>query len=140
MAATVSKCKGVLIKVDIATVFTTIAQLLSVKPPKIKSEDFESKTLDQAGTFTPRELTGYNEADSWDAELFWSPDEAPHAKIWDNIVTPAKTNFKIVFVNAAASEIAFTSAGMEAGPEVNMSNGLKIKVGGNVDGAAVLTV
>lgn len=136
----VAKCKGTLLKVDIASTFTTIAQLVSLKPPKIKSEDFENMTLDQAGVFKKREMTGYAESDSWDAELFWDPGLAPHAKLYDSIATPAKTTFRIVFVNTDASEIEWTNAGLEFGVEVKMNDGLKVSVSGNVDGAAVLTV
>lgn len=136
----VSKCKGTLLKVDLASVLTTVAQLVTLKPPKIKSEDFENVTLDQAGVFKGRELTGYAEADDFDAELFWDPQLSNHAKFYDNIATPAKTILQITFVNAGASAIDFTVAGMEFGAEIKMNDGLKTKIKGNVDGAAVLTV
>lgn len=134
------KCKGTLLKLDIATVLTTVSQLISVKPPSKRSLSYDSTTLDTSGAGMEKELSGYAEADDFEAEIFWDPELAVHAAINDSIDTPAETTWQVLFVNSGASTLDFVCAGLELGPAVDMADGLKASVKGELDQLATLTV
>mgnify|MGYP005660880461 CR=1 FL=1 len=134
-----NKCKGTLLKVEVASVSTTVAQVMEITPPKSKSLDFEAETLDQAGVGVPRELTGGTDTDPFSATLFWDPVLAVQAAIQAAIDTPAKTVWQLLFVNAEASTIDWNSAGLEFGAVVAARDGLKAELSGNIDGLPVFT-
>jgi hypothetical protein len=133
------QCKGTALKIDIATVYTAIAQAISIKPPVMRSLDFDSTTLD-GGVGMTKDVSGYGEGGEFESEIFWDPELAPHAAITDNITTPAETSWQILFVNAGASLLDFDVAGLELSPAVDMKDGLKASVKGNVSGLPVITV
>ena len=125
-----NKCKGTLLKVEVASVSTTVAQVTEITPPKDKSLDFEAETLDQSGG---------TDSDPFSATLFWDPVLAVQAAITSAITTPAKTVWQILFVNTEASTIDWTSAGLEFGAVVAAREGLKAELSGNIDGLPVFT-
>lgn len=134
------KSKGTVLSLEIATVKTAVGQLISVKPPTERSLDFDGTTLDTT-LGKEKELSGYAEAEAFEAELFWDPELAVQAAILALIKpTPAEGDWEIDFVNAGASNLAFTSVGLELGVAVEMDNGLKASIKGNVDGLPTLTV
>lgn len=134
------KCKGTVLQIDIATVYTAVAQLISHTPPSMKSLAYDSTTLDTSGAGKESELTGYAEAGNFEAEIFWDPELAVHQAITDAIVTPAETNWKTIFVNSGASELGYTCTELEFAPAVNMNDGLKASISGKPDQLATITV
>ena len=124
----ISKSKGTLLQLSVATVQTTVAQCLDLTCPGYESKDFESMTLDQTGVGEGRDLTGYVGGADVAAELWWDPELAVQAALLALTTTPAKGTMKVVFVNPGASEFLFTV------------EGLKAKWSGNLDGIPSLTV
>lgn len=133
------KCKGTALQLDIASVFTAVSQLISVTPPSKGTLEYDSTTLDTT-TYKESELTGYAEAGDLAAEYFYDPELAVQAAIEAAIDTPAETNWKVIFVNSGASEIAFTCTRLEQSIAVAMNDGLKASLVGKVDGKPTLTV
>ena len=68
------------------------------------------------------------------AELFFDPALAGHQAITDNITTPATNAMKIIYADTAATNQAFTAAGVEFGVTVAMEDGLKASVTYTVSG------
>jgi len=134
-----SKCKGTVLQIDIASTMTTIAQLIEVDAPSMQSTSFENLTLDQAGVGVARELTGYTDSDPFTAMIFWDPALAPHIKLSDDIATPAKTTWQIVFPNTGASEIDWVSAGLKFKAVTAARDGMKAEIEGDIDGVPVVT-
>jgi hypothetical protein len=134
-----SKCKGTILQIDIAATMTTIAQLIEVEAPGMASSSFENVTLDQAGVGVARELTGYTDSDPFTAMIFWDPALAPHIKLNDDISTPVKTTWQVVFANSGATEIDWVTAGLKIKTTVAALDGMKAEVEGDIDGIPVVT-
>lgn len=129
--------KGTVLKLDIAATLTPVSQLISVTPPKMRSLDFDSTSLDTA-LGKEKELTGYTEHDAFEAEFFCDPALAVQAAMYALIYpTPAESTWQIEFSNA--STLDFDCSGFELGTAVAMDDGLKNNIKGNVDGDVVLT-
>lgn len=133
------KCKGTLLKLEVASVLTTVSQLISVKPPAKRSLSYDSSTLDTTGAGMEKALTGWAESDDFEAEIFWDPDLAVHDAINTDIDTPAETTWQILFVNTGASTLDFVCAGIELSPAVDMADGLKAGIKGELDQLPTLT-
>ena len=134
------KCKGTALQLDISTVYTAVAQLISHTPPPLETTEYDSTTLDTSGAGRESELTGYADGGEFAAEIFWDPELAVHAAITDAITTPAETNWKTIYVNSGASEMAYTCTGLKFSPAVAMDDGLKATITGKVDQLPVITV
>lgn len=135
------QCKGTILQLDIATVYTAVAQLIAHTPPAFGSGSFDSTTLDTSGAGEETELTGYAKGDDFDAEIFWDPELAVHAAIHDAIYpTPTVTNWKTIFVNAGATEMAYTVTALKIAPAIAMKDGLKATITGTLDQLPVITV
>jgi len=119
------KCKGTVLQQDIATVFTAVAQVISMELNGVETETFDKTTLDTVGAGKEYGQTGYAEGGSLDGELFYDPVLAGHQAITDIVTTPADNDWKVIFADAAATELPFTSAGVGFGIAVAMSDGLK---------------
>ena len=134
-----SKCRGTVLKLDIASTLTAIAQVIGVDPPEEESLDYEVLTLDQTGTGVGREMNGYNDSSGFGAELFFDPALAPHLAIRTNIATPAKTTWQIILANTDASEFDIICASTKLKLGVAARDGLKATLSGNSDGLATFT-
>ena len=133
------KCKGTILQLDVATVYTTIAQVISLTPPSIKSLEYDATTMDQAGVGTAFELTGYAESDGFEAEIFWDPALSIHDTVENNITTPAKTDWRIELTDSGPTQIDWSTASLEIKGAVAMLDGLKATIKGGVDGLATIT-
>ena len=127
------KCKGTKLQQTVSASLVDIAQLLSIEHSGSGSETFDSTTLD-GGTFKTTALTGYSNPGTVSAELFYDPALAGHQAITDNITTPATNAMKIIYADTAATNQAFTAAGVEFGVTVDMADGLKGSVTYTVSG------
>jgi hypothetical protein len=68
------------------------------------------------------------------AEIFYDPALAGHQAVTDLIATPATNAMKIIYADTAATNQAFTSAGVEFGATVAMDDGLKASLTYTVTG------
>jgi len=117
------KCKGTALQQEIATVYTAVAQVISMKLPDMASETYESDTLDNSDAGIPYDPTGRTEGGSLGAELFYDPGLSGHQDLLALLTTPADQNWKLVFSDS--SEWAFVGAGISFGGTVALNDGLK---------------
>ena len=108
------KCKGTKLQQTVSAALADIAQLLSIEHSGSGSITFDSTTLD-GGVFKTFALAGYSNPGTVAAELFFDPALAGHQAITDNITTPATNAMKIIYADTAATNQAFTAAGVEFG-------------------------
>lgn len=118
------KCKGTKLQHMVSAALVDIAQLLSIEHSGNGSETFDSTTLDGSvyKTFAP---TGYSSPGEVSVELFYDCALSGHQSITDLIATPATNAMKMIYGDTAATNQAFTSAGVQFGVTVAMDDGLK---------------
>lgn len=125
------KGKGTKLQQFIATVFVDIAQVLSIDLSGAGVETFESDTLDNAATGIPYDLTGRAEGGTVSMELFYDPSLAGHQTLTDNITTPAKVDYKVIY--ADTKEEPFSGMITDRGVRVALNDGLKSTMQFKVD-------
>lgn len=121
-------CKGTVLKQEIASVMTAVAQVISMSTSGVEAQTFETTTLDTSGAGRTYQPTGYTEPGTVDFDLFYDPSLAGHQAITDLATTPAITNWSITFTDAAPTTETFSSAGLTIGRTVDMADGLKMSV------------
>jgi hypothetical protein len=132
MAKVISK--GTVLKQTIASVLTSVAQVISVDLPEMESETFESDTLDNPLAGIPYEPTGRTEGGKCSGELFLDPALAGHKSLLALLTTPALCVWNLVFADAAHTTWPFTGAGFSFGGSVALKEGLKGKFGIKLSG------
>jgi hypothetical protein len=128
------KCKGTVLEREIASVYTAVAQVLSIDLPKMQSETYEADTLDNANAGIPYKVTGRTEGDSVGFELFFDPALTGHKGMLALLTTPAAQNWKVKFADAGPSTWTIPSSGFSFGGKVDMKDGLKAQCSFKVDG------
>ena len=118
-------CKGTVLQQLIGTVYTAVAQLISLDLPESESETAECDTLDNADAGIPYMSTGRSEGGSLGFELFYDPVLAAHQALLALITAPAAESWKLILADAGTSEWAFDSAGISFGGTVALGDGLK---------------
>lgn len=120
------RTKGTALKMEIGTVFTAIAQVISLDGPEADAQTTEVDTLDNATAGIPYMSTGRTEPGEISGELFFDPVLAGHRALTDLLTTPAEQHYKLVFADALSTEWPFTGAGLKGpGPKVALGDGLK---------------
>ena len=127
------KCKGTVLKQDIASVLTAVAQITEIGLSGAQSETWDSTTLD-GGVGKTKSQTGYSEGGTCDLKLFYDPALAGHQSLTDDITTPAERDYSIVFADTGATESTFSAAGISFGVTVAMSDGLSADVSLEITG------
>lgn len=128
------KCKGSVLQREISSVYTAVAQVISIDLPKMASETFEADTLDNANAGIPHKTTGRTEGDSLGFELFYDPALTGHKGMLALLTTPAPQNWRVVFADTGASTWTFTGAGFTFGGKVDLKDGLKAQCSIKLDG------
>jgi len=118
-------CKGTVLQQEIGTVYTAVAQIISLDLPEMESETFDADTLDVVTAGIPYQPTGRTEPGSLSGELFYDPALAGHQALLELLTTPAAENWKIIFSDTGVSEWTFSSAGLSFGGTVALNDGLK---------------
>lgn len=114
------KGKGTLLQREVATVMTTLAQVISLSGLETDPETFDGRTLDQADEWVPHDATGYADVSELSGELFHDP--AIHGAFWDAPTT--SYSWQVKFADTGATTVAF--AGMIGlGISVDAGDGLK---------------
>jgi len=126
------KCKGTALQQMLGTVYTTVAQVISLEASGMESETFESDTLDNANAGIPYDPTGRSEGGTVSGELFYDPALSGHQDLLALITTPADESWKIVYSDN--SEWTFTGASFSMGVTVALADGLKGSFSIKVDG------
>lgn len=126
------KGKGTALQQMLGTVYTTVAQVISLDASGMESETYEADTLDNANAGIPYEATGRSEGGTISGELFYDPALAGHQALMTLITTPADESWKIVFSDT--SEWTFTGASFGMGTSVVLNDGIKGSFTIKVDG------
>jgi hypothetical protein len=127
-------CKGTILKQDIASTLTAVAQVISLDFAESTTETYEADTLDNANSGIPMKPTGRATGGSLSGELFFDPVLAGHQSITDFITTPALRNMSITFADTAATVWTFVAAGCGLGVRVALNDGLKANFSYTLDG------
>jgi len=125
------KSKGTALQQMIGTVYTAVAQCLSIDASGAESETYESTTLD-GGVGKTYDQTGFTESGSVSAELFYDPALAGHQALVELLTTPADETWKIVWSDT--SEWAFTGAGVGFDASASLNDGVKGTLSIKIDG------
>lgn len=131
MALVVSK--GTILLQKIASVFVAVAQMKSISFDGAESETFDSTTLD-SGVGKRHTATGYVEGGSFTASGFYDPALSGHQSMTDIVNTPANTDWKVTFADAAPTDMTWTTAGAGAGIKVDPGSALVIEFKGKLTG------
>ncbi|KKK76872.1 hypothetical protein LCGC14_2859280 [marine sediment metagenome] len=130
--------KGTVLHQMIGTVYTAVAQLISLDLPDMESETFEADTLDNANAAIPHKGTGRTEGGSVGFEGFLDPVLASFTTLLALLTTPpaigSEESYKIIFADTGTSEWAFTGAGLSIGGTVALGDGVKFTGGIKLDG------
>src|SRR5688572_12231797 len=82
------RSKGTILKIEIASTLTAVAQLISLDLPEGAAETFEADTLDNANAGIPHKPTGRTEGGSVGFEGFLDPVLASFQALTDLLTTP----------------------------------------------------
>lgn len=133
------KSKGTAIALKVATVFTAIAQVISMDKDDMSNETYEADTLDNAAAGIPYKPTGRTEGGNFSFELFLDPALTIHKNILATLTTPVKTQWQLTFSDATPTIWTWDAAGLSvAGPKVALKEGVKASVKMKLDGMVTL--
>lgn len=131
MAKVISK--GTQLQLDIATVFTTIAQVLGLDGPGAEVETYDATALD-SGVGKEKKPTGYVEGGEVSGDLLFDPVLVTHQALTDLLTTPAVKAWKEIFADAAPTTWPFNGILKTFSPTVDMADGLKASFSIELDG------
>ena len=120
--------KGTVLQEEISSVYTAVAQIISIDLPEGVSETVECDTLDNANAGIPYGATGRTEGGSCSGEMFLDPALAGHKKFTAKLTAPLTTlptNYKIIFADTGVTEWIFAVAGVTLGGTVAVNDLLK---------------
>lgn len=122
--------RGSVFSLEIGTVFTPIAQCLSIEGPEAETETTEADYLDNASAGIPKISTERTEPGSVSLDLFFDPILASHQALTDLLTAPSgfPVSAKITWSDAATTEWPFDIAGVSFGPSAGLSDPLKAGV------------
>lgn len=131
--------KGSVLSMDLATVLTAVAEVISVDHSGAASETFKYSNLGTTGAGHEYLATGFSEGGSIETELFYLPADAGHQAITDEITTPTtvvanQLDGQITFADTGATTMPFKIAGIEFGVSVSMDDGVKSSVSFKTNG------
>jgi len=125
--------KGTVIKQEISSVLTAVAQITEFSSSGTESETYDATTIDTSGAGKEYAPTGYSEGGSFDFGMFYDPGLAGHQAITDLVTTPAECNWDITFADTGGSNSTMTSAGVGFNFTGAMNDGLKADVSLKLD-------
>jgi hypothetical protein len=123
--------KGTVHKMEIATVLTAVAQVISIDLPEQKHETFEADSLDNTAAGIPHQATGRTERGELGLELFFDPALAGHAEYtsWLDDATPEEKDVQVIFTSTPAKTWQFDNCpGCTLGAKIVLNDGVKATV------------
>ena len=131
-------CKGTVLKQDIATVLTGVAQVSTISLSGAASQTTESVTLDGIAGIE-HIPTGYYEPGGATFDIEYDPALAGHSAITDTVHTPAETPYQITYADVGSTTHDFTAGGTGVDVTVDPANLLKASVTLKLSGANEFT-
>lgn len=129
---TVIVSKGSKIQHEISETLTDVAQVISIDGPDAEVETFEADYLGNTSPGIPMKPTGRVSGGSVSFEMFFDPTLAGHQDLTDQLLTPAVTNWAIVFSDTTSWPFAGTLKSLT--PAVDLADGLKASGEVELDG------
>lgn len=128
--------KGTLLKLSIATVYTSIASLVELDPPEAEVETYQATDF-SSGVGHIHLTTGYVEGGTCSGTVWFDPVAATHQAITDLITTPTDgSQWKIVWADGASTELVFAGVTKKFKPMAKMNEGLKASFSVQLSGIA----
>lgn len=124
-------CKGTVLQQDIASVYTALAQLISIEGPGPEVETFDATALD-SGVGKEFDVTGYVDGGELSFDLFFDPALGGHQNLTDLLTTPVVENWKEIFSDATAWPFSGILTGLS--PTTDMGDALKASCAIKLDG------
>lgn len=131
--ATKIASKGTNLQLSISSVYTTIASVSDLDGPSAEPGIFNPTTLD-GGVGIPTKLTGYVAGGTMSFNGYFDPVETTHQALTDLLTTPAVSNWKIVWSDAATTAWTFAGVLTQFSPSATVDDGLKFAASIQVDG------
>lgn len=127
-------CKGTVLKQDISSTLTTVAQVISMSLSGTATETFEADTLDNANAGIPMKPTGRATGGTLSGEMFLDPALAGHKSLLSYITTPATRAMSITYADTGETAWTFTAASHGIDVTVALADGLKAAFNYTLDG------
>lgn len=120
------KSKGTALLMSISASYTAIPMLKSISISGAQSETFDSRTLDQIGTYGEFEPNGFTAAPTITADGFRDPDDTTQqAFIALMVASPViKNNFKVTYADATPLSEVYSGAGFGFDTTASLADGL----------------
>jgi hypothetical protein len=120
------KSKGTALLMSISASYTAIPMLKSISISGAVSETFDSRTLDQSGTYGEFEPNGFTAAPTISADGFRDPDDTTQqAFIALMAANPVvKNNFKVTYADATPLSEVYSGAGFGFDTTASLADGL----------------
>lgn len=128
-------CKGTVLKRSIASVYTAVAQIISIDLPEFATETYDADTLDNPDAGIPKLPTGRTEGGEVKCELFFDPVLSTHTTYTADALDPytrlnpsgagTGVGHQIIFADSANTVWPFNVTGVSFGGTVAMNDGLK---------------
>lgn len=116
---------GTVLKQDIASTLTAVAQIISLNIDGAESETYDADTLDNTSAGILYGQTGRAEGGTCSGELFFDPVLAGHQAMTDIIVAPAETAWEVTFADTASTKWSLLGAGLSFGTSIVLNDGVK---------------
>jgi hypothetical protein len=130
--------KGSVYEIEVSTVLTAIAQLISIDLPEHSSETFEADTLDNSSVGIPHKPTGRVEGGSANVEGFLDPVLSSFQIITDRLIGSGVTGpegHAITFADSGTTTWAYETAGTTLGGNIVLNDGVKFTASFKLDGS-----
>lgn len=112
--------KGTLLKLEIASVYTTIAQITKIDGPDAEVETQDTTCLDTSGVGREHTPNGLVEPGSVNWSLFWDPALAVHQSLHALLSAPVLKNWKKIYANT--EELPFAATLTKLTPAVELGS------------------
>lgn len=122
-----TKGKGTSLLVEISSVYTAIAGLISLDISGEKSENFNGRTLDGAA-HSDMPLTGYVSNPEISAEFFYDSADVAQLHVLTTMRTPVIKNFKITDVAASPKSTIWAVTSIGWSEKYSPDDGVKASI------------
>ncbi len=128
------KGKGCALQLEIASVFTTIAQLTAIDGPEAEVEDADATSLDTSGAGKVYDPTGWVEPGECGFDGLFDPALATHKALTAMLTMPATKNWKLNFSDSGPSVWPFAGHLKKLGPKIEMGDLVRFSGGVKLSG------
>lgn len=127
-------CKGTALKQEIASVYTTVAQVISLDVTGEKPVTYDSTTLD-GSAYKTKAWTGYVDPPTISGEMFYDPALSGHQSFVALMASGTVTNFRITYVDGSTTSHTYSVVSVGVDKKVAIDDGLKASFSLETSGA-----